>query len=283
VQIHDDVAELEQTAPRSNATGARYGSFVQYAQEQAREILSAAQRVVVLSGAGISTASGIPDFRGPEGVWTKDPHAEMLSSFDVWVSNKSVREAAWASRVSRRHVKYEANAGHYALNKLVDRAVLELLVTQNIDGLHHASGTPGELIVEIHGCSRDALCLACAHREPIDATLDRVAAGESDPTCLQVVSGELCGGMLKSATISFGQSLVASDLERAQRCAANCDVIVAVGTTLAVYPVAGLVPLAARSGAKVVIVNGAPTSLDELADVVVTGDISETLPELTRF
>ena len=261
----------------------RYGEPVMSAIDIARDLVSNASRVVVLSGAGISTASGIPDFRGPEGVWTKDPHAEMLSTFETWINERSVRVAAWRSRATRRDQHFEPNVAHYAINELARRGALSLLVTQNIDGLHHKARTPSELIVEIHGCSRDALCLRCAHREPIEPTLQRVLDGDEDPTCLQIVNGSVCGGMLKSATISFGQSLIASDLQRAQRAASNCDLFLAVGTTLAVYPVAGLVAIAANNAARVVIVNGAPTALDDLADVVVTGDISDVLGEVLSY
>ncbi len=252
------------------------------ALSDAREIISAAKRILVLSGAGISTASGIPDFRGPEGVWTKDPHAEMLSNFDVWKTNAEIRKKAWQSRLERRGVIYAPNAGHFAINDLQRRGALLLLVTQNIDGLHHAAGTSSELIVEIHGAARDSYCVRCEHREPIGATLDRVALGDLDPHCIQRVRETLCNGVLKSATISFGQSLVAPDLQRANEAAQQCDLLVAVGTTLAVYPVAGLVPTAQRSHARVIIVNGAPTALDDAADVVVGGDISEVLAQLTR-
>jgi NAD-dependent deacetylase len=255
---------------------------VNHTVDAARDLVVLAQRIVVLTGAGISTTSGIPDFRGPEGVWTKDPHAEMLSSFDVWLNNPQIRKAAWRSRLERRDTQFSPNGGHFAINDLERRGALCLLVTQNIDGLHHAAGTSSDLIVEIHGASRDSYCVRCEHRQPIAPTLDRVAAGDHDPHCRQLVRGNLCNGILKSATIPFGQSLIASDLQRSHDAARSCDLLLAVGTTLAVYPVAGLLPTAQRNGAKIVIVNGETTALDDLADVVVRGDISEILPELTR-
>jgi NAD-dependent protein deacetylase/lipoamidase len=248
----------------------------------ARELVAGARRIVVLTGAGISTASGIPDFRGPEGIWTKDPAAEMLSSYQTWLSDPEVRKAAWRSRALRSGADVQPNEGHRALLALERRGALLLLVTQNIDGLHQLAGTSPELIVEIHGSSADTVCLRCRHRQPIGPTLARVRRGDDDPTCLEVVDGAPCGGMLKSAVISFGQSLVATDLERAERAAEQCDLLVAVGSTLGVFPAAGLVPIAKSTGAKVVIVNGQPTEMDALADAVVDGDITAELPRLIR-
>ncbi len=248
--------------------------------DTAREILASARHVVVLTGAGISTASGIPDFRGPQGLWTTDPHAEMLSNYDTWVSSPEVRRAAWRSRAASRDHVPQPNAAHHALVTLERRGVLDLLVTQNVDGLHQLAGTSPERIVEIHGSSRDSVCLRCGHRQPIALTYPRVLAGDDDPTCDQMVSGSRCGGMLKSATISFGQSLVATDLARAEDAARGCDLMIAVGTTLAVFPVAALVPTAQHHGATVIIVNGEPTHMDNLADVVLDGDISDVVPAL---
>ena len=248
--------------------------------ERARRWIGEAQRVVVLSGAGISTGSGIPDFRGPQGVWTKDPHAEMLSNYETWISSTKIRRAAWQSRVAHRFDVIEPNDGHRALLALEVRGALQLLVTQNIDGLHHRAGTSAELIVEIHGSARDSLCLACGHRQPIELTFPRILAGDDDPTCWELIDGQRCDGMLKSATISFGQSLIATDLARAETAARRTDLLLAVGSTLAVYPVAQLVPTAKSIGARVVIVNGGPTAMDEIADATLSGDISEVLPAL---
>jgi NAD-dependent deacetylase len=148
------------------------------------------------------------------------------------------------------------------------------LVTQNIDGLHQKAGSDPALVVEIHGNSSEIVCLRCGRRQPAGPVHERVRAGEADPACLD------CGGILKSATISFGQSLVARDLQRAESAAARCDLLLAVGSTLAVFPAAGLVPIAVHAGAAVVIVNGSPTEMDPLADAVVNGSISEILPAL---
>jgi NAD-dependent deacetylase len=192
--------------------------------DQARAHLEGARRVAVLTGAGISTASGIPDFRGPEGIWTKDPTAEMLSTYEVWVSDVEVRRRAWRGRVANRGDRPRPNAGHHALVELERSGRLDTLVTQNIDGLHQDAGTDPTLVVEIHGSARDAVCLRCGDRTGIEVVLDRVANGEEVPTCLVVVDGSTCDGILKSATISFGQSLVQADLARAEAApsAATC-------------------------------------------------------------
>jgi NAD-dependent deacetylase len=247
--------------------------------QRARALLQRAQRIVVLTGAGISTDSGIQDFRGPNGLWTKDPEAERMANLDVYVSDPGVRRRAWQNRLSSPIWEAQPNAGHLALVELERSGRLDTLVTQNIDGLHQKAGSDPDRIVEIHGTARDVVCLSCGHRQPADPVHDRVRAGELDPDCAEPsFGGDRCGGILKSATISFGQSLVAADLFRAEAAAAACDLLLAVGSTLGVYPAAGLVPVAARAGAVVIIVNGEPTELDALADVVVNGSISEHLP-----
>jgi NAD-dependent deacetylase len=249
---------------------------------RARELLEQARTVSVLTGAGISTASGIPDFRGPEGVWTKDPAAEMLSTYDVWVSDVGVRRRAWRRRVETRDERPLPNDGHRALVSLERSGRLDTLVTQNIDGLHADAGSDPARLVEIHGSSRDAVCLRCGDRGPIEGVLDRVASGDEVPECRVVVAGSACGGILKSAVISFGQSLVAADLERAEAAASRCEVLLAVGSTLSVWPIAGMVPLARSGGAAVVVVNGGPTAMDELATARVSGAIEAVLPPLVE-
>ena len=205
---------------------------------RARALLDAATRVVVLTGAGISTESGIPDFRGPQGVWTKDPSAEKLATLQHYVSDPEVRKRAWQKRLTSEAFAAEPNAGHRALLELERRGILHTLITQNIDGLHQKAGSARELMVEIHGTIHDVVCLDCGERAPMQRALDRVRAGEVDPACRS------CGGMLKSATISFGQSLVQEDLLRCERAARQCDLLLAVGSTLSVYPVANVVPVA---------------------------------------
>ena len=250
---------------------------------RARALLERAHRVVVLTGAGISTDSGIPDFRGPQGVWTKNPAAEKTATLEAYVSDPELRRRAWQNRLTSPMWDSEPNAGHRALVELERSGRLDLLVTQNIDGLHQKAGSDPARIVEIHGTALEVVCLRCGDRQAAEPVHDRVRAGEADPACaVPVGAGGVCGGIFKSATISFGQSLVAEDLRRAEEAASACDLLLAVGSTLAVFPAAGLVPVAVRQGAVVVIVNGAPTEMDSLADVVIHGPISECLPALVE-
>lgn len=248
--------------------------------ERARALLDAARAVVVVTGAGISTDSGIPDFRGPEGLWTKDPGAEMLSTYDAYVSDTEVRRRAWQARLTSPTWQARPNDGHRALVALERRGILDTLITQNIDGLHTQAGTDPAKVVEIHGNGREAICLRCGHRQPMEAILERVRAGEPDPTCDEPTEHGLCGGILKSATISFGQSLRAEDLARSEAAAMRCDLLLAVGSTLSVYPAANVVPIAQRSGAPIIIVNGEATAMDALATVLLRGDISTLLMAL---
>jgi NAD-dependent protein deacetylase/lipoamidase len=236
--------------------------------------IRSARRVAVLTGAGISTESGIPDFRGPQGLWTKNPGAEKMATLSHYVADKAVRERAWNHRVTSGMWTAKPNAGHHALVRLERAGNLLMLVTQNVDGLHLAAGTSPGKLVEIHGNVREVVCLDCGERAPMERALARVQAGESDPPCRS------CGGILKSATISFGQGLVEHDLRRAERAANECDLMLAVGSTLSVYPIAAIVPIAKRGGARVVIVNAEPTEMDDLADAVVRGPIGTLLPRL---
>jgi NAD-dependent deacetylase len=239
-----------------------------------RSWISRAARVVVLTGAGISTDSGIPDFRGPQGVWTKNPEAEKQSTIQHYVADPEVRRRAWRSRLDSPAWAAQPNAGHRALVALERRGKLETLITQNIDGLHQAAGSSPDRVVEVHGTMRQVVCLACGERAPMQRALARVRAGEDDPPC------RTCGGILKSATISFGQSLVPEDLRRAELAARRCDLMLAVGTKLSVWPVAGVVPVAKDAGARVVIVNAEPTDMDTMADAVLRGSIADILPRL---
>ncbi len=250
------------------------GDSVEDAVAAARRLVASARRVVALTGAGISTDSGIPDFRGPEGLWTKDPGAERRATLDAYVRDPEVRRRAWRTRLEALAASAEPNAGHRALVSLERQGKLDTLVTQNVDGLHQRAGSDPERVVEVHGTVRDVVCLACGDRHPAAEALERVRSGEEDPACLR------CGGLLKTATISFGQALVAADLVRAEQAARRCDLLLAVGTTLAVHPAAGLVPLASDHGATVVIVNAEPTPYDRVADVVVRTPIGEALPAI---
>ncbi|HEX2542402.1 MAG TPA: Sir2 family NAD-dependent protein deacetylase [Caldimonas sp.] len=239
-----------------------------------REWITAADKVVVLTGAGISTDSGIPDFRGPKGVWTRNPAAEKQSTIQNYLADAEVRKAAWRSRVDHGAWTAEPNAGHRALVELERRGKLHALVTQNIDELHQRAGQSPERVVEVHGTMRRVMCWGCGWRAPMQDALDRVRAGEEDPHCVH------CGGILKSDTISFGQALVPQVIAKAMDVAAEADLLLTVGTTLQVYPVAGMVPIAARAGARIVIVNDQPTAMDEHADAVLREPIGTVLPAI---
>jgi len=242
--------------------------------ERARSWIEQARHVSALTGAGISTDSGIPDFRGPEGVWTRNPEAEKMATLQIYVAEPEVRKRAWRWRLETIQNRGQPNPGHHALVDLERAGRLETLVTQNVDGLHQAAGSDPGRVVEIHGTLEEVECLSCAERTPMRRALDRVVAGEEDPPCRS------CGGILKSATISFGQGLVARDLQRAEDAARDCDLLLAIGSTLGVYPVAAMVPMAKESGARIVILNGEATEMDAIADCVLRGSISEILPQL---
>ena len=239
-----------------------------------RRWVADASRIVALTGAGISTESGIPDFRGPQGIWTRDAKAERLSNIHAYMSDGEVRRQAWKGRLDHPAWRAEPNAGHRALVELERRGKLHALVTQNIDGLHQRAGSSADKVVEVHGTMRDVMCMACGWRGPMPPVLDRVRAGEEDPPC------NSCGGILKSATISFGQPLEPAVIRRAMRAAEEADLLLAIGTTLQVYPVAGLVPLALAAGIPVVIVNAEPTPFDDLVHAVLREPIGEILPAL---
>ena len=242
--------------------------------DRARKLIDDAQRIVVLTGAGISTDSGIPDFRGPQGVWTLNPKAERMSDIRYYVSDPEVRKLSWQSRLAHPAWTAQPNLGHRALVGLERREKLHALVTQNIDGLHQRAGNAPDLVVEVHGNLHKAICLSCGWRGPMQTVLDRVRKGEEDPPC------ELCNGILKSDTISFGQPLVPHVIERAMRAALDADCLLAVGTSLQVYPIAGAVPAAKSAGAQVIIVNAEPTPFDEAADIRLSVPIGEALPML---
>ena len=241
---------------------------------QVQSWVEGARRVVALTGAGISTDSGIPDFRGPNGVWTRNPQAEKLSTLQHYLADPQVRKAAWRARLASPAWRAQPNAGHHALAALERRGKLHALVTQNIDELHQRAGNDSSRVIEVHGTMRRVMCWGCGERAPMEAALERVRAGEDDPNCRS------CGGILKSDTISFGQELVPAVIARALRVAGEADLLLAVGTSLQVYPVAGMVPGAKEAGARVVIVNAAPTPLDDLADALLPDSISTVLPEI---
>jgi NAD-dependent deacetylase len=236
--------------------------------------LTDARRIVVLTGAGISTESGIPDYRGPDGVWTRDPDAEKLVTLSYYVNDPDIRRRAWQMRRDHQIGDIAPNAGHRALAELERRGRLRALLTQNIDGLHQLAGSSPDVVLELHGTIHEVACLSCGDRTTMDSAMARIDAGEPDPACL------VCGGILKSATISFGQMLDADVIAAAAEAAADCDVFMAVGTSLNVHPAAGLTDIAAGSGARIVVVNAEPTPYDRTADLVVREPIGAALPLL---
>jgi NAD-dependent deacetylase len=236
--------------------------------------LRGASNVMVLTGAGISTDSGIPDFRGPNGVWTKNPAAEKTATLQYYMSDPEIRRRSWQNRLTSGIWDAQPNDAHRALVELERKGALHMLITQNIDGLHHLAGQSPEIVIEIHGNARAVKCMSCGWRGPMAETLERVRHGEEDPPCLA------CGGIIKSATISFGENLVPEDLERAQEAALRSDAFVAVGTSLGVYPAAGLPEIALRNGARLVVMNAEETPFDLVADAVVRDRLGDVLPAL---
>jgi NAD-dependent deacetylase len=242
--------------------------------EQVARWVADASAVTVLTGAGMSTESGIPDFRGPQGVWTKDPAARRLFDLETYRSDPQVRREAWQRRAQHPAWTARPHEGHAALVALERAGRLRGVLTQNIDGLHQLAGHDPARVLELHGSIHRVECLACGWSGPTDDVLARVRAGEADPPCAR------CGGILKTATISFGQALDRAVLAAAVAAAAGADLLVAVGTTLTVRPAASLVDLAQRSGARLVVVNDGPTAYDAVAAARVGGRIGEVLPLL---
>ena len=240
--------------------------------QRVASLVEQASRITVLTGAGVSTDSGIPDFRGPNGVWTVNPAAQQLSTLERYVADAELRRRAWRHRRDHAAWTAEPNAGHHALVALERSGRLRALVTQNVDGLHQRAGSDPQLVVEVHGTMWHAECLGCGERTKMHRVLARVEDGEEDPRCLR------CGGLLKSATISFGQSLHPQVWGAAAAAARDCDLFIAVGTSLQVYPVAALCDLALSSGARLVVLNADPTPYDARADIVLREPISQVLP-----
>ncbi|MDT9691421.1 Sir2 family NAD-dependent protein deacetylase [Streptomyces sp. P9(2023)] len=231
--------------------------------------------VAILSGAGISTDSGIPDYRGPHGVWTRDPAAEKLATYEHYMADADIRRRAWRVRLDGPVLRAEPNAAHRAVAAL-DRTpgVAVRVLTQNVDGLHQIAGLPGRKVLELHGSARSVVCTGCHARSSMAAALDRVRAGEDDPKCPE------CGGILKSATVMFGQRLDPVVLGEAMGIAKAAEVFIAVGTSLKVQPAASLAGVAAEHGARLIIVNAEPTPYDALADEIVREPIGTALPAL---
>lgn len=238
------------------------------------ELLAAAPRILAFTGAGISTESGIADFRGPNGVWTRIDPSEF--TFDKYVTQPETRRRSWKMRTESGIFSAEPNAAHRALVDLWDTGRLVGCVTQNIDGLHQRAGLPQDAVVELHGNVRRTRCLECDASWPTEAILARLDAGEEDPPCPD------CGGIIKVAVISFGEMMPLQEMERAAEMAAACDAVVAIGSTLSVYP-AAYVPLdAVEAGARYIIINQGPTEHDQVADVRIEGSAGTVLPALVR-
>ncbi|MFN2614293.1 MAG: NAD-dependent deacetylase [Actinomycetota bacterium] len=241
--------------------------------EQLGELIASSRRIVAFTGAGISTESGIPDFRGPQGVWTKlDPSDFTLERY---IGSSEHRARIWRARLERQQQHHEPNAGHHAIAELETMGILDCVITQNIDGLHQEAGST--VVLELHGSPRTVRCLACRARTPADETYERVRRGESDPKCLR------CGGILKSGTILFNEPMPLDVVDDAYARAQNADLCLVIGSSLVVYPAAGIPMEAVRYGARLAIVNAEPTPLDGAADVVVRGRAGDVLPKAVEF
>ncbi|KUO20072.1 SIR2 family NAD-dependent protein deacylase [Streptomyces dysideae] len=230
--------------------------------------------VAILSGAGISTDSGIPDYRGPNGLWRRDPEAEKLVTYEYYMGDPEIRRRSWQLRRKNRALTAEPNAAHLAVAELERSGAPVRVLTQNVDGLHQLAGMPARKVLELHGSARSFACTKCHARGPMEDALARVEAGEEDPPCLE------CGGILKSATVFFGERLDPVVLGEAVAITKACQVFIAVGSSLQVQPAAGLAGVAADHGARLVIVNAEPTPYDERADEVVREPIGTALPQL---
>ncbi|PRH77648.1 NAD-dependent deacetylase [Streptomyces solincola] len=231
--------------------------------------------VAFLSGAGVSTDSGISDYRGPDGLWRRDPDAEKLVTYAYYMADPEIRRRAWLMRRDAPTLRAAPNAAHRAIAALDRRDGFAVRVlTQNVDGLHQAAGLPERKVLELHGTARTVVCTGCQARSPMADALARVDAGEDDPACAA------CGGVLKPATVMFGERLDPAVLGEAMGIAEAAEVFVAVGSTLQVQPAASLAGIAAEHGARLVVVNAEPTPYDELADEVVREPIGTALPAL---
>ncbi|MBQ0825577.1 SIR2 family NAD-dependent protein deacylase [Streptomyces tagetis] len=232
--------------------------------------------VALLTGAGVSTDSGIPDYRGPDGLWRRDPEAEKLVTYEFYMGDPEIRRRSWRMRRRNLALRAEPNAAHRAVAELERAGVPVRVITQNVDGLHQRAGMPERKVLELHGSVRAVVCTRCGARGPMEDALARVEAGEDDPPC------ERCGGILKSATVMFGESLDHEVLGQALAISKACEVFVAAGTSLQVDPAAGLAGVAAGHGARLIIVNAEPTPYDDIADEVIREPLGTALPALLR-
>jgi NAD-dependent deacetylase len=232
-------------------------------------MLRASRRAVVFTGAGISTESGIPDFRSPGGIWTKMAPID----FQDFVASAEMRKEAWRRRfaMDATFETVKPNAGHLAVAELVGHGKVSHVITQNIDDLHQRSGVPEDKVIEVHGNTRYAKCLECGRRVELEPIRAYFHAHGEPPDC------EACGGIVKTATISFGQAMPEAEMARAEKASRECDLFIVLGTSLVVYPAAALPLTAKRSGAKLLIVNREATEQDRYADLAIHAEIGPTL------
>jgi NAD-dependent protein deacetylase/lipoamidase len=237
--------------------------------DELKRMIAAARNIVAFTGAGISTESGIPDFRSPSGIWTRYKPIE----FSDFLASAEARRESWRRRfaIDETLRKATPNAGHRALARLVEQGRMPAIITQNIDGLHQASGVPEERVIELHGNTTYAVCLDCSRRYELDWVREIFADGERLPVCTA------CGGHIKTATISFGQAMPEEAMARAQAATLAADLFIVLGSSLVVYPAAGFPMAAKRNGARLVIVNRDPTDQDELADLVINAEIGAVM------
>jgi NAD-dependent deacetylase len=237
--------------------------------DRAIDILATKQSILVFTGAGISTESGIPDFRGPDGVWTKvDPEDFTI---DRYLAHREVRERSWAMRAESGAIDAAPNEGHHAVVSLWEAGVVAGVVTQNIDGLHTAAGLPESVVTELHGNARTTRCVSCGQTSPTSGVLKRISAGDVDPRCVS------CDGLLKVDVVFFGEAMPADAMTKALALAAECDAVLCVGSTLSVFPAAYVPITATETGAPLVIINQGPTDLDRLAAVRLDHPAGSTL------
>jgi NAD-dependent deacetylase len=237
--------------------------------EQLREMIGSAKRIVAFTGAGISTESGIPDFRSPGGIWTR----YKPIYFDDFMASDEMRRESWRRKFATDEtmLKAEPNAGHRALARLVEQGRMSAIITQNVDGLHQRSGVPDSKVIELHGNSTYASCLDCGHRYELDPIRTAFLGSGKLPICIK------CDGIVKTATISFGQAMPEIQMARAQDETMGCDLFIVLGSSLVVYPAAGFPRIAKRRGAKLVIVNREATDQDDDADMVIHAEIGPTM------
>ena len=237
--------------------------------DELQRMIAEAKRIVAFTGAGISTESGIPDFRSPGGIWTQYKPID----FRDFLASEEARRESWRRKFVTDESMRQAtpNAGHRALAKLVEQGRLTAIITQNIDGLHQTSGVPAAKVIELHGNATFAACLDCRRRHELEWVRQIFADNETLPMCMA------CGGLLKTATISFGQSMPEDEMQRAHKAALSADLMITLGSSLVVYPAASFPIMAKQNGARYVIVNREPTDQDEIADLVINAEIGQTL------